>query len=34
MIEEKHLNVLDNEPIKTNKKPTPRSINTNLPPSF
>ena len=34
MTEEKHLNGLDNEPIKTNKKPNPRSINPNLPPSF
>jgi hypothetical protein len=34
MIEEKHLTGLDNEPIKTNKKPTPKSINPNLPPCY
>ncbi len=30
MIEEIKLNGLDNKPIKTTKKPPPRSINKNL----
>ena len=34
MISEKHLNGLDNQPIKTTKKPPPRSINPNLPPCY
>ena len=31
---EKQLNGLDNQPIKTTKKPPPRSINPNLPPCY
>ena len=34
MILEKPLNGLDNQPIKTTKKPPPRSINPNLPPCY
>ena len=34
MIEEIKLNGLDNKPIKTTKKPPPRSINENLPPCY
>jgi hypothetical protein len=34
MIEEIELNGLDNKPIKTTKKPPPRSINENLPPYY
>ena len=34
MILEKNLNGLDNQPIKTTKKPPPRSINPNLPPCY
>ena len=30
MIQEIKLNGLNNEPVKTNKKPTPKSINPNL----
>ena len=30
MIEEKHINGLDNKLPKMNKKPTPKSINSNL----
>ena len=34
MIEEIKLNGLDNKPIKTTRKPPPRSINENLPPCY
>ncbi len=34
MIEEIKLTGLDNKPIKTTKKPPPRSINENLPPCY
>ena len=34
MIEEIKLNGLDNKPIKTTKKPPPKSINENLPPCY
>ena len=34
MIEEIKLNGLDNKPIKTTKKPPPRSTNENLPPCY
>ncbi len=34
MIQEIKLNGLDNKPIKTTKKPPPRSINENLPPCY
>ena len=34
MIEEIKLNGSDNKPIKTTKKPPPRSINENLPPCY
>ena len=34
MITEHKLTGLDNEPIKTNKKPTPKSENSNLPPCY
>ena len=34
MIQEIKLNGLDNKPIKTKKKPPPRSINENLPPCY
>jgi hypothetical protein len=34
MIEEIKLNGLDNKPIKTTKKPPPRSIYENLPPCY
>ena len=34
MITENKLNGLDNKPIKTTKKPPPRSINPNLPPCY
>ena len=34
MIQEIQLNGLDNKPIKTTKKPPPRSINENLPPCY
>ena len=34
MISEIQLNGLDNKPIKTTKKPPPRSINENLPPCY
>ena len=34
MIQEIKLNGLDNKPIKTTKKPPPRSINKDLPPCY
>ena len=34
MIQEIKLNGLDNKPIKTTKKPPPRSTNENLPPCY
>ena len=34
MIVEKPLNGLDNNPIRTSKKPPPKSINNNLPPCY
>ena len=34
MIQEIKLNGLDNKPIKTTKKPPPRSINNDLPPCY
>lgn len=34
MIEEIKLTGLDNEPIKTTKKPPPSSMNENLPPCY
>jgi hypothetical protein len=34
MIEEIHLNGLNNEPVKTSKKQPPMSINKDLPPCF
>jgi hypothetical protein len=34
MIEEIHLNGLNNEPVKTHKKTPPRSINKDLPPCY
>ena len=34
MIQEIKLNGLDNKPIKTTKKPPPRSMNENLPPCY
>ncbi len=34
MIVEKPLNGLDNNPIRTTKKPPPKSINNNLPPCY
>jgi hypothetical protein len=34
MIEEIKLNGFANKPIKTTKKPPPRSINENLPPCY
>jgi hypothetical protein len=33
-VQENKLNGLDNKPIKTTKKPPPRSINENLPPCY
>ena len=33
-VEEIKLTGLDNKPIKTTKKPPPRSINENLPPCY
>ncbi len=33
-VQEIQLNGLDNKPIKTTKKPPPRSINENLPPCY